>query len=395
MNARNPYLQSMADEIGRRSNSALQQGFQGIRSNSVMGGGLGGSRQGVAEGAAISGAADSLQGNLANMYNTDYQAEEGRGVQRYGIDSQAASARYSADKAFESSKYSSDNSLTGSRYGADQSLIGSKYSSDNSLIGSKYGADTSLNIAGINDTTNRRGQDQTFEINTARNGIDTKNADTNLLRATNDFQLGTDRNTNEATGLKNNYDINLRKDVVDTTNANTNRTGVDNNFKLGSDRLIQDGVIHKDNLGLGKDKLALDTTDVGNRYDIALRDSDYKLDRLDADIYQDTFNNQVKAIGVGNDVQDRIDRGNVRGVDAATDMQNTPINYYQKFTGIANDVGQGGGTDSRSTSSQGNPYVSAVGGAKLGYEATRNLGIRDSAPATYDGRDYGGTRRGP
>jgi len=338
MATNNPYLQSMADDIGRRSNNAVQQGLQGIRSNSVMGGGFGGSRQGVAEGAAISGAADSLQGNLANMYNTDYQASENRGVQRYGIDSQSAASRYSAD----------------------QSLAGSRYSAD----------------------TNYKGQELQYQLGLKRNEIEGRNADTNLLRATND------------------YDIGLGQNAIGAQNSNTNAQNSVYNYELGTNRNNIEKATSEGNLGLGRDKLALDTTESGNRYDLGLRDSDYKLDRLDSDIYQKTFDNKVTAIGVGNDVQDRLDRGNVRGVAAGTAMQNTPLDYYKSFTSTANGIGQGYSTESESKSTQGNPYVSAMGGAQLGSQFAKNLGLGNT-PAVTDGgysvgqgSAYGGNRRG-
>jgi hypothetical protein len=69
---RNPYLDSMANDIQRRSGQDLGFGLSDIRGNAVGVGGLGGSRQGVAEGLAISRSNDNLQGNLANLYGTDY-----------------------------------------------------------------------------------------------------------------------------------------------------------------------------------------------------------------------------------------------------------------------------------------------------------------------------------
>ena len=354
--ATNPYLQGMADDIGRRSNNALQQGLQGIRSNSVMNGGFGGSRQGVAEGAAISGAADSLQGNLANMYNTDYQAGENRSVQREGFASQAASARYSADQ---------------------------------SLAGSKYGADS-----------NYKGQELNYKLGLARNEIDGRNADTNALNVKNQFDLGKSRNENDALGTRNNYDLGLGRNAIDSQNSNTNAKNSIYNYEIGTNRNNIDKATSEGNLGLGRDKLTLDTVESGRRYDLGLRGSDLASDTLDANIYNSNFNNQLKGIEVGNDAQDRLDKGNGRGVAAGTAVQNTPIDYYKTFTNTANAVGNGYGTDSSSASSSGNPYVSAIGGAQLGQKFAQNLGM-GSAPVVMDGgygvgqgSAYGGNRRG-
>lgn len=86
----NPYLPAMADDIGRRSNQALGGALQGIQGNAIGVGGLGGSRQGVAQGVAIGNAQDTLQGNLANLYGTDYNNGQNRNVQMHGIDTNAA-----------------------------------------------------------------------------------------------------------------------------------------------------------------------------------------------------------------------------------------------------------------------------------------------------------------
>jgi len=86
----NPYLGQQADEISRRTKLATDQALQGIQSNAVGVGGLGGSRQGVAQGLALSGAADSLSGNLANLYGTDWTNQQNRNLQQQGLDNQYA-----------------------------------------------------------------------------------------------------------------------------------------------------------------------------------------------------------------------------------------------------------------------------------------------------------------
>jgi hypothetical protein len=93
----NPYLGQMANEIGRRADRSLGMGLQGIRSSAVGVGGLGGSRQGVAEGQAISDSNDNLQGNLSNLYSSDYNSSLGRNLQQYGVDTNANLARSGQD----------------------------------------------------------------------------------------------------------------------------------------------------------------------------------------------------------------------------------------------------------------------------------------------------------
>jgi hypothetical protein len=76
----NPWMSATADEIGRRTQEGLGQAFNQIRSNAVGVGGLGGSRQGIAESNAIKGAMDSMQGQLAGLYGTDWTNSQNRGL---------------------------------------------------------------------------------------------------------------------------------------------------------------------------------------------------------------------------------------------------------------------------------------------------------------------------
>lgn len=82
----NPYLTGMADDISRRTQEMLGQNNLAIQGNAVGVGGLGGSRQGVAQGLAASKAADYLQGNLSNLYGTQYSNDQNRALQQYGMD---------------------------------------------------------------------------------------------------------------------------------------------------------------------------------------------------------------------------------------------------------------------------------------------------------------------
>lgn len=74
----NPYLTGMAEDITRRTNMARDDGLNAIRSSAVGVGGLGGSRQGIAEGVAIGRTNDSLSGNIANLFGTDWTNAQNR-----------------------------------------------------------------------------------------------------------------------------------------------------------------------------------------------------------------------------------------------------------------------------------------------------------------------------
>lgn len=366
MASNNPYLQGMADDISRRSNLGLQQGLQGIRSNSVMGGGLGGSRQGVAEGAAISNTTDSLQGNLANMYNTDYQAGQNRDVQRYGIDSQSASAKYGAD-----------SSLRSSMYGADQSLAASI-----------YGADTSRGIATMNNATTRIGQDQNYDLGLKRDVNDGRNATTNATNVDNQYKLGTTRNEQDALNARNQYDINLGQNAVAAQNADSQARSVIYQNQVAGDRNAIDRQSNQDNLGIKRAQQQQDATNSDRTYDINLRNSDLGFSTLDANTAQNTFNNKVTAINVGNNAHDRVTDGDGRAVTAATNIQNTPKNYYADFANTANTIGGNGSTTNQTATAQGNPVVGAAGGAVLGQNLVKNLGFGNSDMAMTNGGGF-------
>jgi hypothetical protein len=96
-----PYLQGQADDIGRRTQDLLGQNNNQIRGSAIAAGGLGGGRQAIAEAGAASKAADYLQGNLAGLFGGDYQAQMGRGMQRYGIDRSTELGTLNSDRSFE------------------------------------------------------------------------------------------------------------------------------------------------------------------------------------------------------------------------------------------------------------------------------------------------------
>lgn len=82
----NPYLGAMADDISLRTQKLLGANNLAIQGNAVASGGMGGSRMGVAQGIAAGNAADTLQGQLANLYGTQYSNDQNRALQQYGLD---------------------------------------------------------------------------------------------------------------------------------------------------------------------------------------------------------------------------------------------------------------------------------------------------------------------
>jgi hypothetical protein len=61
---------------------------------------------------------------------------------------------------------------------------------------------------------------------------------------------------------------------------------------------------------------------------------------------------------------DRMMGWNQQGINNATTIQNTPLNYYSQFANIGQ--GLGGMGSSQSQNLQGNPWLGALGGYQLG-----------------------------
>jgi hypothetical protein len=102
------------------------------------------------------------------------------------------------------------------------------------------------------------------------------------------------------------------------------------------------------------------------QYDLGLRNNDLGFAGLDAQINQNNFNNRLNGANFGLGMYDRLQQGNQTGINAGTNIQNTPMNYWSQFGNQYNSIGQGYGTTTGSTNQQGNPLMGALGGAQLG-----------------------------
>jgi hypothetical protein len=82
---------------------------------------------------------------------------------------------------------------------------------------------------------------------------------------------------------------------------------------------------------------------------------------------QQNFQNGLSVLGLGN-------QAGVQNLGLGTQIQNTPLNYYQGFANTANGIGQGYGTTTGTTSAQGSPLMGALGGWQLGGQIGKNFG---------------------
>lgn len=83
----NPYIGSYANAITNQVTQNLQRNIlPGISSGAMSAGGFGGSRQGVVEANALNDANQGLSNALAGVYSSDWNNQQGRDLQRYGMD---------------------------------------------------------------------------------------------------------------------------------------------------------------------------------------------------------------------------------------------------------------------------------------------------------------------
>ena len=131
---------------------------------------------------------------------------------------------------------------------------------------------------------------------------------------------------------------------------------------------------------------------LNNSYDLGLRSSDLGFANLDANINQNNFGNQMQAANFGMGVYNTLNNQTQQGINAGTNIQNTPLDYQKYFTNSANGVGSGYSTGTTSQTNQGNPLLGALGGAQIGnawqYPNGRNdIGIY--GPGRVSGVNYG------
>ena len=97
----------------------------------------------------------------------------------------------------------------------------------------------------------------------------------------------------------------------------------------------------------------------GMSYDLGLRNNDLGFAGLDSNINQNNFNNQLAGANFGLNTYNTLMNGNNLGLNAANSIQSTPRNYFNNFSNNANAIGNGYGTSTTGTTSNG--MVSGLG----------------------------------
>lgn len=124
-------------------------------------------------------------------------------------------------------------------------------------------------------------------------------------------------------------------------------------------------------------------------YDLGLRNNDLGFAGLDSQINQNNFNNRLAGAQFGLGLWNQGMNNNQTGINAGTNIQNTPMNYWSQFANQYNGIGQGYGSTTGSTSQQGNPVLGALGGAQLGSRFAQGWGnTAGSASDTANGTNF-------
>lgn len=89
--------------------------------------------------------------------------------------------------------------------------------------------------------------------------------------------------------------------------------------------------------------------------------------------YNNTFNQNQTLFQNAQALMGNTANMNQQDVTNSTAIQNTPLNYYNQFAGIANQFGNAGGAQSQNA--QGSPLMGALGGWQLGGAIGNNLGF--------------------
>lgn len=120
----------------------------------------------------------------------------------------------------------------------------------------------------------------------------------------------------------------------------------------------------------------------GLQYDLGLKNNQLGYANLDRNISNDNNNWQLQGANFGLGIYDRLQQGNQIGLNAGTNMQNTPQNYWNNFSNGANSIGQGYGTSTGTQNMPGSPVMGALGGAQLGSRVANWWGSQPTANST-------------
>jgi hypothetical protein len=207
-------------------------------------------------------------------------------------------------------------------------------------------------IASMQNQTAQRGQDKSYDLGMANN-------DVNRLGVNNQFTLG---QGNLALGNRQadqSYGLGLGNLGLGYQNS-------DQQYNLGLGNLAVNNKQADNTYSLGQGQLQNQFLANKNNYDLGLRQNDLGFAGLDASISNNNFNNQLSSANFGLNAFKTQQDANNQGIQAGTQIQNTPYDYWNGFNTSANNVGNGLPSTTQSQTASGNPWLGALGGWQLG-----------------------------
>lgn len=154
--------------------------------------------------------------------------------------------------------------------------------------------------------------------------------------------------------------------AVGETNRNlsgalSNLYGTDYNNQMNRN-LQQYGIDNQTNLGWAANALGNKQADMS--FNLGQGNLGLGYANLDRNINNDNKSWQLQGANFGLGIYDRLQQGNQLALGAGTQIQNTPMDYWSRFSNAANSMGNGYGTST--SSSGGNTLMGAMGGAQIG-----------------------------
>lgn len=370
----NPYLDAQADNITRRLNRNLQENIlPGIGQGATMAGQYGGSRQGIAQGKAIGDTNDNLANALTNMYSGANEAAQSRMAGAAGsLTGIGASLEgQNANAANQAAQFGAASTNAASLYNAGAQ---NNFGLANQAALNQAGQ-FNAGLAAQNSQFNAGQYNQNQQFNTsAQNAVNAQN--TAAANNMSQFNAGAQNNF----GLANQNALNQAGQfgAASTNAASLYNAGAQNS-------------LNQYNAGM-QNQAGQFNAGATNNYNLGLRSSDLGFANLDANIAQNNFGNQLGMANFGLGLYNTLNNQTLAGINAGTNIQNTPLDYQKYFTNSANGVGSGYSTGTTSQTNQGNPLLGALGGAQIGnawqYPNGRNdIGIY--GPGRVSGVNYG------
>lgn len=118
----------------------------------------------------------------------------------------------------------------------------------------------------------------------------------------------------------------------------------------------------------------------------AQRQYELGLAQLQRQQQNDAWNQQLQGAQFGLGMYDRLGNNNSTAWGLGTQVQNTPMNYWQNFANQSNAFGKGYGTQTNSAPTYGSPMTGALGGMQMG----QSLGNLWGSPNAYGGSNSSG-----